>query len=130
MDFSSGIPEYGDRISFEEFADWYTNEGYIIPWIELLDLRKWPYETIVSVGDDLLGMESTDDGTDANDSTTSVEVICNSIYPIRKASIPIRSKFAWGQINFLPTARQLVASFVRLFNDMDFDDIAFAFTGR
>merc|ERR1712138_386078 len=83
--FSSGIPEYGDRISFEEFADWYTNEGYnIIPWIELLDLRKWPYETIVSVDDDRLGMGSTDDGTDANDSPKSVEVTVIPSIPFEK----------------------------------------------
>ncbi len=29
-------------ISFDEFADWYTRGGYqSIPWLELLDLRKW-----------------------------------------------------------------------------------------
>ena len=29
-------------ICFDEFAAWYTNGGYsIIPWLELLDLRKW-----------------------------------------------------------------------------------------
>ena len=66
--FSSGIPEDGDRISFEEFADWYTNEGYnIIPWIEFR--FKKGHITIVSVDDDRLSMGSTDDGTDANDST-------------------------------------------------------------
>lgn len=30
------------RISFDDFADWYTKGGYqSIPWLELLDLRKW-----------------------------------------------------------------------------------------
>jgi hypothetical protein len=29
-------------ISFDDFAEWYTNVGYsCIPWLELLDLRKW-----------------------------------------------------------------------------------------
>ena len=29
-------------ISFDDFALWYTKGGYgIIPWLELLDLRKW-----------------------------------------------------------------------------------------
>lgn len=32
----------GDQISFDEFAEWYTNVGYSnIPWLELLDLQKW-----------------------------------------------------------------------------------------
>merc|ERR1711871_624313 len=36
-----------DRINFEQFADWYTEGGYeMIPWLELLDLNKWPYEEI------------------------------------------------------------------------------------
>eukprot|EP00980_Cylindrotheca_fusiformis_P001501 scaffold346_cov116-Cylindrotheca_fusiformis.AAC.15 len=31
-----------DQISFDEFAEWYTNVGYSnIPWLELLDLQKW-----------------------------------------------------------------------------------------
>jgi Ca2+-binding EF-hand superfamily protein len=30
------------NISFDDFADWYTKGGYqSIPWLELLDLRKW-----------------------------------------------------------------------------------------
>lgn len=29
-------------VTFDEFADWYTEGGYkSIPWLELLDLRKW-----------------------------------------------------------------------------------------
>jgi len=29
-------------INFDDFADWYTKGGYTsIPWLELLDLRKW-----------------------------------------------------------------------------------------
>lgn len=32
-----------DRISFEQFAHWYTEKGYtVMPWLELLSLRKWP----------------------------------------------------------------------------------------
>lgn len=31
-----------DTICFDEFAEWYTRVGYSnIPWLELLDLRKW-----------------------------------------------------------------------------------------
>eukprot|EP00978_Attheya_sp_CCMP212_P006860 scaffold15989_cov54-Attheya_sp.AAC.5 len=31
-----------EAISFDDFADWYTNCGYSsMPWLELLDLRKW-----------------------------------------------------------------------------------------
>lgn len=31
-----------EKISFDDFAEWYTKGGYTsIPWLELLDLRKW-----------------------------------------------------------------------------------------
>ena len=31
-------------MSFDDFADWYTTKGYSsIPWLELLDLRKWVF---------------------------------------------------------------------------------------
>jgi hypothetical protein len=31
-----------DHINFEQFAQWYGQVGYaLIPWLELLDLRKW-----------------------------------------------------------------------------------------
>jgi Ca2+-binding EF-hand superfamily protein len=31
-----------DTMSFDDFADWYTKGGYqTMPWLELLDLRKW-----------------------------------------------------------------------------------------
>ena len=31
-------------INFDDFADWYTKGGYShIPWLELLDLRKWMF---------------------------------------------------------------------------------------
>ena len=31
-----------DHLNFDDFADWYTKKGYsCIPWLELLDLRKW-----------------------------------------------------------------------------------------
>ena len=30
------------HISFDDFADWYTQGGYgSVPWLELLDLKKW-----------------------------------------------------------------------------------------
>ena len=32
----------GESLNFDDFADWYTSKGYSsIPWLELLDLRKW-----------------------------------------------------------------------------------------
>ena len=32
-------------ITFASFADWYTNVGFTcMPWIELIDMRKWPHE--------------------------------------------------------------------------------------
>ncbi|KDO27863.1 hypothetical protein SPRG_07136 [Saprolegnia parasitica CBS 223.65] len=31
------------KVAFAEFADWYSEKGYaLIPWIELLDAKKWP----------------------------------------------------------------------------------------
>jgi len=31
-----------DHLNFDEFAEWYTRKGYSsIPWLELLDLKKW-----------------------------------------------------------------------------------------
>lgn len=33
-----------EAMSFDSFAEWYTSVGYTsIPWLELLDLRKWVY---------------------------------------------------------------------------------------
>ena len=41
----SGTSEEGgqkESLVFDDFADWYTRKGYsCIPWLELLDLRKW-----------------------------------------------------------------------------------------
>jgi len=35
-----------DMLNFDDFADWYTRKGYsCIPWLELLDLRKWVITT-------------------------------------------------------------------------------------
>ncbi|GAG26701.1 unnamed protein product, partial [marine sediment metagenome] len=46
LNSSSNKSSSGDilknRMTFEDFAQWYTVEGFrIIPWLELLDLRKW-----------------------------------------------------------------------------------------
>ncbi len=36
-------PEEEDTASFSNLSNWYTNGGYnVIPWLELLDLGKWP----------------------------------------------------------------------------------------
>ena len=38
--FAAGKSE--EELSFDDFADWYTRKGFgSIPWLELLDLRKW-----------------------------------------------------------------------------------------
>ena len=32
----------GGTLSFDEFAEWYTNGGFkVASWFELLDLHKW-----------------------------------------------------------------------------------------
>jgi Ca2+-binding EF-hand superfamily protein len=44
MVFSQANLEVKTKISFEEFAAWYTDGGYtLIPWLELLDLKKWSF---------------------------------------------------------------------------------------
>jgi len=36
----------GDYINFDEFKDWYNNGGFkLVPWLELLDLKKWELTT-------------------------------------------------------------------------------------
>ena len=38
-------------ITFQDFADWYTVEGHtVVPWLELLDINKWPHENGASSG--------------------------------------------------------------------------------
>jgi Ca2+-binding EF-hand superfamily protein len=47
MAFNSVVHEMGHEepvITFDQFAEWYTSSGYSsIPWLELLDLRKWVF---------------------------------------------------------------------------------------
>lgn len=46
MVFEQGDLGSKTKVSFEEFAAWYTDGGYtIVPWLELLDLKKWPFDT-------------------------------------------------------------------------------------
>jgi Ca2+-binding EF-hand superfamily protein len=40
-EFDGGRKKNGS-MSFDDFAEWYTNRGFgSIPWLELIDLRKW-----------------------------------------------------------------------------------------
>ena len=42
---ASSTDAYG-AASFEEFGAWYNGGGNeLIPWIELLDLKKWPFSS-------------------------------------------------------------------------------------
>ena len=51
-----------DGISFEEFADWYSGNGYeLLPWLELLCLEKFPGS------EDGANVFPADDGDDSND---------------------------------------------------------------
>jgi len=48
MAFDGHIARHGSSkcvsMSFDDFAEWYTTKGYSsIPWLELLDLRKWVF---------------------------------------------------------------------------------------
>ena len=79
-----------DRINFEEFADWYTEGGYeMIPWLELLDLNKWPYEEIEDLKYDAVendmqvqdydeDAEEDDEDIDLNNNPSSADA--SSIY--------------------------------------------------
>lgn len=40
---SSGVCASSSSVSFVEFGQWYNSAGHwVVPWIELLDLKKWP----------------------------------------------------------------------------------------
>ena len=39
----------GNFITFEQFGEWYNEKGYqVTPWLELLDLRKWPKDNDIA----------------------------------------------------------------------------------
>lgn len=41
----SMVEDGNGMISFEQFAEWYKEGGFrSIPWLELLDIRKWPFD--------------------------------------------------------------------------------------
>jgi len=72
MDLTGTIMSQADlnkdgRISYEEFGQWYNSGGFeVIPWLELLDLGKWPSvdepESSSAGGDD--AESDTDEGED------------------------------------------------------------------
>ncbi len=38
-----------DKVSFDQFGAWYNNGGYVVlPWLELLDLKKWSFSVPIS----------------------------------------------------------------------------------
>ena len=44
--FSSVGDQHVRHVSFDQFGQWYNSEGYVVlPWLELLDLSKWPFPT-------------------------------------------------------------------------------------
>ncbi len=56
-------------ISYEEFGMWYNSGGYAVaPWLELLDLSKWPgmagvvYHRAASLSQDTTDAEGVSDG--------------------------------------------------------------------
>ena len=51
-----------ETITFASFADWYTNVGYtIMPWVELIDMNKWPHQAYNEARKMLYG---SDDGSE------------------------------------------------------------------
>merc|ERR1711981_644812 len=62
MVFSQAQLEVKTKISFEEFAAWYTDGGYtLIPWLELLDLKKWVLGSVPSHQEEVTDEESEED---------------------------------------------------------------------
>merc|ERR1711871_508087 len=81
-----------DRINFEEFADWYTEGGYeMIPWLELLDLNKWPYEEIEDLKYDAVenDMQVQDYDEDAEEYDEDIDSLNNNPSSADANSIPI-----------------------------------------
>ncbi len=74
----NGVASAESRISYEEFGRWYNAGGFdVVPWLELLDLKKWPMEKAVpgvlrqqaagAAGDNGAAAEDgDDDGDDDN----------------------------------------------------------------
>ena len=51
-------------ITFQDFADWYTAEGHeVVPWLELLDINKWPKDGSNN-NDDIAEVKKSLDGWD------------------------------------------------------------------
>ena len=49
--FAQATLDRAGSVSFEEFAEWYTNGGFeTAPFLELLDLGKWPFEETQASG--------------------------------------------------------------------------------
>jgi len=68
----NNFTEQADLVSFEEFGNWYNEEGCeVAPWLELLDLSKWKLkpqsETSTTKGQLGWGEEAEDDEDSAED---------------------------------------------------------------
>jgi Ca2+-binding EF-hand superfamily protein len=63
--------ENEDTVSFEEFGNWYNQEGCeVAPWLELLDLSKWKLKPQPEQSTDQMGWgESAEDDEDSEDDT-------------------------------------------------------------
>ena len=130
--FTSGILQYGDRICFEEFADWYTQEGYTsIPWIELLDLRKWPYETLDqtddSIDEDLATTENDEEDENTTTASSSVDATPAASASWQTPIFEFDLNTFGDTLTFFPRHVETLRRFVRLsaFGEMDYDDIAY-----
>lgn len=56
-------------VTFDAFGKWYNDHGYTaLPWLELLDLRKWPFDVLESsdlqeaVAEVVLGVDAGENG--------------------------------------------------------------------
>lgn len=73
--FTTAEMAYEDRISFEEFGQWYNSGGFRrMAWLELLDFAKWPSVTDGDVDSSSAGGESSGaDATSEEDADMGVE---------------------------------------------------------
>ena len=95
-------------ITFQDFADWYTTEGHeLVPWLELLDVSKWPRESdsgnldsgsvgstgssglqsrgrapsnMEIVSDERWDMDDSEDEQEDNESTLSTSQVSSSLF--------------------------------------------------
>ena len=73
--FSQASRREKDALNFAEFAEWYTQGGFeVVPWLELLDLTKWPSPVgSLTTTDEELDEEEEDEDEDYEDEADDLD---------------------------------------------------------